>query len=112
MTRSRAAAAPPRGSTRAVGQRPGRPYAPTATGYDKVLVAARGAITFHLTELGRDVMLDTGERLELPAGTMHGATVGSAGVVCLEAHLPAGSLAAEPRHRRRAGRAEEAGLRA
>jgi hypothetical protein len=69
-------------------------------GYDKVLVATAGSITFHLPELGRDVDLQTGERLELPAETLHGATVGPDGVSCLEARLPAGSLAAEPRHRR------------
>ena len=37
--------------------------------------------------------LDAGDRLELPAGTSHAALVGPAGVTCLEAHLPAGSLA-------------------
>ena len=78
---------------------PGDRYASHSHGYDKVLVATRGAITFHLTALGRDVELDTGERLDLPAGTQHAATVGSAGVICLEAHLPAGSLPAEPTHR-------------
>ena len=72
---------------------PGDTYVAHRHGYDKVLVAAAGAITFHLTELGRDVELAEGERLDLPAGTMHGATVGSAGVQCLEAHLPAGSIA-------------------
>ncbi len=66
--------------------------------YDKVLVAAAGSITFHLRELGRDVLLDTGDRLDLPAGTLHGADVGPAGVTCLEAHLPAGSLGGEPVH--------------
>ena len=59
---------------------------------------AAGAITFHLTELGGDVELRAGERLELPAGTMHAATVGSAGVTCLEEHLPAGSLTNGLRH--------------
>jgi hypothetical protein len=44
------------------------------------------------------VNLATGDRLELPAGTMHGATVGSDGVECLEAHLPAGSLTDGLRH--------------
>lgn len=67
--------------------------------YDKVLVAADGSITFHLPELGRDIELLTGDRLELPAGTLHAATVGVAGVSCLEAHLPAGSVAADPQHR-------------
>jgi len=65
--------------------------------YDKVLVAAGGSITFHLPELGRDVEVTEGDRLELPAGTLHAATVGPRGVSCLEAHLPAGSLGAEPR---------------
>jgi hypothetical protein len=65
-------------------------------GYDKVLVAAAGSITFHLPELGRDVLLATGDRLDLPANTLHGADVGPHGVTCLEAHLPAGSLAGEP----------------
>ena len=68
--------------------------------YDKVLVAAAGSITFHLPELNRDVLLEAGDRLDLPAGTLHGADVGSAGVTCLEAHLPAGSLESEPGYRR------------
>jgi quercetin dioxygenase-like cupin family protein len=68
--------------------------------YDKVLVAVAGSITFHLTELKRDVLLEAGDRLDLPAGTLHGADVGHAGVTCLEAHLPAGWLDREPGHRR------------
>ena len=36
----------------------------------------------------------TGDRLELPAGDAHDAqSSGRTGVACLEAHLPAGSLA-------------------
>lgn len=66
--------------------------------YDKVLVAAAGSITFHLPELGRDVLLETGDRLELPTGTLHGADVGARGVTCLEAHLPAGTFDLEPEH--------------
>ncbi len=67
-------------------------------GYDKVLVAAAGSITFHLPELGRDVLLDAGDRLNLPADTLHGADVGPQGVTCLEAHLPAGSLGPTPEY--------------
>ena len=66
--------------------------------YDKVLVAAAGSITFHLPELGQDVVLDAGDRLELPKGTLHGADVSATGVTCLEAHLPAGTFAGEPQH--------------
>lgn len=81
------------------GNAPGDTYAAHSHGYDKVLVAAAGSITFHLTDLRRDVLLNVGERLELPAGTVHAATVGLHGVTCLEAHLPAGTLDAEPRLR-------------
>lgn len=77
---------------------PGDTYAEHRHAYDKVLVASAGSITFHLTELGRDIELRTGQRLDLPAGTLHGATVGSEGVRCLEAHLPAGSVAPDPVH--------------
>ncbi len=78
------------------GNGPGDTYAPHRHGYDKVLVATDGSITFHLTELGRDVVLSEGERLDLPAGTEHAATVGPNGVTCLEAHLAAGTLGSEP----------------
>ena len=75
---------------------PRETYADHRHAYDKVLVARVGSITFHLTELGRDVVLHAGERLELPAHTLHGATVGPEGVVCFESHLPAGSLVPDP----------------
>ena len=71
-------------------------YSAHSHGYDKILVAKSGSITFHLVDLGRDVTLNAGERLELPAGTVHAATVGPAGVRCVETHLPAGSLRTEP----------------
>jgi len=77
---------------------PGDVYGGHRHDYDKVLVAAVGSIVFQLLELGRDVELRAGDRLDLPAGTLHGALVGASGVVCLEAHLPRGSLGSEPRH--------------
>ncbi|MEP7158856.1 MAG: cupin [Chloroflexota bacterium] len=80
------------------GNRPGDRYPAHSHGYDKVLACAQGSITFHLVDLDRDVELAIGERLDLPAGTSHAATVGVRGVTCLEAHLPAGTLAGEPRH--------------
>jgi uncharacterized protein YjlB len=73
-------------------------YAEHRHPYDKVLVAAAGSITFHLRELGLDVVLGSGDRLDLPAGTLHGADVGATGVTCLEAHLAAGTLGSEPAH--------------
>jgi hypothetical protein len=81
------------------GNGPADTYAPHSHAYDKVLVATAGSITFHLTDLGRDVNLAAGERLDLPAETVHAATVGPRGVRCLEAHLPAGSVGSSPAHR-------------
>ncbi|MEA2607267.1 MAG: hypothetical protein QOI00_2024 [Chloroflexota bacterium] len=76
---------------------PGDRYAAHEHGYDKVIVVADGSIAFGLPDLGRTVDLAPGDRLELPAGTRHDALVGRAGVTCLEAHLPAGRLAAVAR---------------
>lgn len=67
-------------------------YEPHAHGYDKVIACAAGSIRFDLPDLERSVALEAGDRLELPAGTRHAATVGALGVTCLEAHLPAGRL--------------------
>jgi quercetin dioxygenase-like cupin family protein len=75
---------------------PGDVYAPHAHDYDKVLVCARGSVVFGLPGLGRSVALEGGDRLDLPAGTRHEARVGGAGVTCLEAHRPAGTLGPEP----------------
>ena len=68
-------------------------------GYDKVIVVAAGSIRFGLPERGDGLDLAVGDRLELPAGTTHDAVVGGAGVTCLEAHLPTGSLAQVTRRR-------------
>jgi len=61
-------------------------YAAHTHGYDKVIYVVRGSITFGLPELGQSLTLKAGDRLNLPAGTIHDAVVGSQGVVCLEAH--------------------------
>jgi quercetin dioxygenase-like cupin family protein len=81
---------------------PGERYAVHAHDYDKVIVVAGGSITFVIPELDLRLDLEVGDRLELPAGTAHGADVGPGGVSCLEAHRPAGELPPGPR-RRRAG---------
>ena len=77
---------------------PGDRYPGHDHSYDKVLVVAEGAITFGLSGLGRDVALGVGDRLDLPAGTAHDAVVSRAGVTCLEAHAPRGTLRAVERH--------------
>jgi uncharacterized protein YjlB len=69
-------------------------YAAHEHGYDKVLVCAEGSIRFGLPATGAGVELGVGDRLDLPAGTPHDALVGPGGVTCLEAHLPAGRVAA------------------
>ncbi len=62
--------------------------------YDKVIAVERGSIRFGLPAASVTIELAAGDRLELPAGTAHDAVVGPAGVTCLEAHLPAGTLPA------------------
>ncbi len=80
------------------GNGPGDRYSPHAHEFDKVLVCVEGAIRFGLPSTGRVVDLAVGDRLDLPAGLRHDAIVGPGGVTCLEAHLPAGSLALVRRH--------------
>ena len=75
---------------------PGDRYGAHRHGYDKVLVCGLGSIDFELPELGETVRLSSGDRLDLPSGTLHAALVGDDGVTCLEAHLPAGSLETQP----------------
>ena len=76
---------------------PGVVYGVHRHDFDKVIVVAAGSIEFDLVERGERIALAPGDRLELPAGTAHGATVGSAGVTCLEGHRPLGTLPDEPR---------------
>jgi quercetin dioxygenase-like cupin family protein len=65
---------------------PGDVYAAHNHAYHKVIYVAAGSITFGLPGEGRRVTLNVGDRLDLPAGAVHDAVVGSQGVVCLEAH--------------------------
>lgn len=62
---------------------PGFAYGAHRHPYHKVLVCSEGSITFHLED--GDVELRPGDRLDLPPGTLHGATVGPDGVTCWEA---------------------------
>ena len=65
---------------------PGDVYSAHSHGYHKVIYVVKGSITFGLPDAGDQVTLHTGDRLDLPAGVVHNAVVGSDGVVCLEAH--------------------------
>lgn len=62
-------------------------YAPHLHTYDKILYAVRGSITFILPDKGKTITLYAGDRLELPANTVHSAVVGSQGVTCFETHI-------------------------
>lgn len=73
---------------------PGDRYDEHDHGYDKVIVVVDGSIVFGLGGRAGSVALAAGDRLELPAGTVHDAVVGPAGVTCLEAHRPTGSYPA------------------
>ena len=61
-------------------------YSAHSHSYNKVIYVVQGTITFGLPELGKQLNLKAGDRLDLPAGIVHDATVGAQGVVCLEAH--------------------------
>ncbi len=65
---------------------PGDVYGAHDHSYHKVIYVVAGSITFGLPDEGRRVTLNTGDRLDLPAGVVHDAVVGPQGVVCLEAH--------------------------
>jgi quercetin dioxygenase-like cupin family protein len=62
---------------------PGAIYAVHDHSYRKILYVERGSIMF--TPAGKPaVVMEPGDRLDLPAGTPHGAVVGEDGVVCWE----------------------------
>ncbi|MGH2719021.1 MAG: cupin domain-containing protein [Actinomycetota bacterium] len=80
------------------GNGPGYRYGIHTHATHKVLYCVRGSITFTLGGATGDasgtggtggagsVTMHQGDRLDLPAGTAHGAVVGPEGVTCLEAH--------------------------
>ena len=72
---------------------PGERYSAHEHAYDKVIAVQRGSIAFGLPMTGETFDLAAGDRLELPAGTLHDALVGAGGVSCLEAHVAVRSLA-------------------
>ncbi len=61
-------------------------YSPHLHTYHKIIYVVRGSITFILPDTNQRLTLHTGDRLELPANTVHSAAVGGAGVKCFEAH--------------------------
>ena len=66
---------------------PGDRYEWHAHPEHKVLYCVEGGIVFH-TRTDGEVDLGPGDRLDLPPGTEHAATVGPSGVACVEAFRP------------------------
>ncbi|HVF15222.1 MAG TPA: cupin domain-containing protein [Acidimicrobiales bacterium] len=69
------------------GNGPGDTYGWHSHANHKVLYCVSGSIVFHTRD--GDVELQAGDRLDLPPGTEHAATVGPAGCQCLEAYRTA-----------------------
>jgi quercetin dioxygenase-like cupin family protein len=65
---------------------PGDRYAAHSHNYEKVLYCVDGSITFNLENAGRKLELKPGDRMVLPAETVHSAVVGSRGCTCIEGH--------------------------
>ncbi len=61
----------------------GERYGAHTHDYHKVLFCVSGSITFNVE--GESVLMNPGDRLDLPAGKSHSAVVGPEGVVCMEA---------------------------
>ena len=54
--------------------------------YHKSIYVVAGAITFNLPKDGLSFTLTVGDRLDLPAGTIHEAVISTLGVTCFEVH--------------------------
>jgi mannose-6-phosphate isomerase-like protein (cupin superfamily) len=65
---------------------PGDRYAAHTHNFEKVLYCVDGSITFVLESEGRRIELKPGDRMVLPAGTVHSAIVGPGGCTCIEGH--------------------------
>ena len=59
-------------------------YAAHDHSYEKVLYCVEGSIDFVLEESGRTIALRAGDRMVLPAHTLHSAVVGREGCTCIE----------------------------
>jgi quercetin dioxygenase-like cupin family protein len=65
---------------------PGDRYAAHSHSFEKVLYCVDGSITFVLESEGKRLQLEPGDRMVLPAGTVHSAIVGATGCTCIEGH--------------------------
>jgi quercetin dioxygenase-like cupin family protein len=65
---------------------PGDVYSVHSHSFNKVIYVVDGSIEFGLPRRNERINLKIGDRLELAAGILHDARVGSSGVVCLEVY--------------------------
>ena len=63
---------------------PGDRYGAHDHQYEKVLYCVEGSIQFVLEETGKTIRLGAGDRMVLPARTVHSAVVGREGCTCIE----------------------------
>jgi len=63
-------------------------YAAHSHSYNKILYCVDGSITFMLEREGKRLELKPGDRMVLPAGTVHSAIVGPGGCTCVEGQHP------------------------
>ena len=64
---------------------PGDRYAAHSHSYEKVLYCVEGSIAFIVeADEGKRIELHPGDRMVLPAGTVHSAVVGPGGCTCIE----------------------------
>jgi quercetin dioxygenase-like cupin family protein len=60
-------------------------YGIRSHGYDKVLYVVDGSIELSFPDLGQQVIMRPGDRVDVPAGVRHGTIVGNKGACCVEA---------------------------
>ncbi len=60
-------------------------YGIRSHGYDKVLYVVDGSIELSFPDLGQQLLMRPGDRVDVPAGVRHGTIVGNKGACCVEA---------------------------
>jgi quercetin dioxygenase-like cupin family protein len=66
---------------------PGDVYSSHRHTFHKTIYVVDGSISFGFPAIKKEIQLEAGDRLELPASIDHLTVVGPEGVICLEAHI-------------------------
>jgi quercetin dioxygenase-like cupin family protein len=67
---------------------PNQRYAVRSHGYHRILYVIDGTLELTFPDSNQRIVLRSGDRTEIPAGTRHGAIVGNTGAQCVEASVP------------------------